>query len=581
MRHHDAVPSPLRPALPFALAFAFGACATEAQVADANTAAPSPRQDMKAEASQDPPSTPKLVVVLVVDQMRAEMLDRYGPHYQHGFRRLLDGGVRYTRARHAHAVTYTAPGHATLATGTHPSVHGIAGNSWVDTSGSRQYAAADPAVAPLGAAKSFPGAPTWLERETLGDWLQNAHPEAKVWSLALKDRAAIMMGGKHPDGTLWWNDEPPRYVSSRHYFEALPTWVDAFTNNWSIEERITIPWPKPERLLASRAEDAPDYEGPFAAFPHTLEHFWGKPGPMARYTPRGEEMNFALARELIENEGLGDDEQADILWLGASASDWIGHRFGPRSHEMEAHQLALDESLGEFLEFLDQRFPQGDYLLVLSSDHGANDIPESLAEAEEPGRRIDGKALVTKHFEAIVSRGECPRGAFEAELHTGVTLRPTDTPKATESSHQRCLEALATELSKQDWVVETAGPKELLSAPAPGDSPFLSAARRSYFPGRSAELFVHLPPHHMFAAGYKTGTRHGTSYTYDQDVPLVFFSPRLEPATRDEAVLTVDLAPTLAPILRVALPPDLSGKAIPSMAADFARAGWPSGPRQE
>lgn len=585
MRHDARVRPSSRPRLLLSCAFAWAACSSASGPASIDhkklPAATQVTQGLQDHPPAQAAKPPRLIVVLVVDQMRAEMLERYGPYYSAGMRRLLDDGVRYTRARHAHASTYTAPGHATLSTGMHPREHGIVANSWIDERGIRQYAASDLKVEPLGAKDGFRGAPSWLEREALGDWLHAAHPEAKVWALALKNRAAIMMGGKHPDGVLWWNDEPASYVSSHYYFETLPPWLAEFAAAWPLAKKIDTIWEKPETLHASRVEDAPSYEGPFAAFPHDIKHFWDKVGAMARYTPMGEAMNFALARELIEREGLGADAQPDILWLGASASDWIGHRFGPRSHEMETYQLAFDQLLGELLTFLDKRFPEGDYLLALTSDHGASEIPESLKDADPPGGRIEGEAAVRRRLAQIVRAKQCPRGAFEVDVHQGVSLRPVGNTKTDEATKAKCLDALARALEQEEWAQEILKPAQLAEPVSTQDSPYASAAKLSYYAGRSAELFVRLPRHHIFARGYHTGTSHGSAYSYDQDVPLVFFSPQLEAAQREALVSTVDLAPTLAPLLGAPLPPDLAGKAIPTMADDFARLGWPSGPGPE
>ena len=569
MRHHRRVPNPR--SLPWrgTLALALFACSPGIEAPVAEPAASS--------ASDPPASRPRLVIVLVVDQMRAEMLERYGPGYRAGMDRLRKEGVVFTRARHAHAVTYTAPGHATLATGRHPREHGIVMNSWVDDEGERHYAAADPDVEILGSDEGFHGAPTRVKSDTLGDWLQAAHPAAKVWSLALKDRAAVMMGGQHPDGVMWWNDAPARYVSSKYYFDALPDWLESFGESWWTQERLGAAWTAPTHIRASRPEDENAFEGEFSAFPHTLEHFGGSLGSMVRHTPKGEEMNFALARELIEREGLGRDEQPDLLWLGASASDWIGHRFGPRSHEMEAHHLELDRLIGDFLDFLDQRFPEGDYLLVLTSDHGMADVPESIRGHATSGERISGRPAVSRHLEALGASGACPQNTYDFDLRYGVTLTLRDGQLAPKAEVKRkCARALAEALRSEAWALEVLGPDELERPPSASDSPYAKAAKLSVYPGRAADVFVRLPEHHIFERGYKSGSSHGSAYTYDQSVPLIFFSPRLNAATRDEAVETVDLAPTLAPLLGAPLPPSLPGAAIPSMSEDFAKVGWPS-----
>lgn len=514
------------------------------------------------------------MIVIVVDQMRREMLARYGPHWHGGLRRLLDEGQVFERAQHAHATTYTAPGHASLATGTYPAKHGIAANDWWDAEGREVEAGDDPEARPLVEGGSAAG-PAHLRREGLGDWLHAAYPKAQVWSLAVKDRAAVMMGGREPDGVLWWEVAAARHGSSSRYFEALPPWLVDFDAALDLEAIATRAWQlDPEDPPRASHEDDFEAEGPHRVFPHSMaEHAERGVGHWLRYQPEGDLITLDLATRLLDVETLGRDDTPDLLWIGLSNADYIGHRNGPHSQEVEMYFRAIDEGLGRFFDELDAR-ELGPWI-VLTSDHGVADIPQYAAREGRDARRFDPDPDLADLSARLAGSDACPDPELALIEDRGIRLRA---PSLHDDARDRCLLAAAEALRALAWC-EAAyiAPQFEGRLPAPNDPAFAWFAR-GYVPGRSPEISVRLQEGHLFERGYTSGTAHGSIYDYDTDVPLIISVPGLGAARHADPVALVDLAPTLAVALGLRVPPDLDGVPIRALLDAIGDPGWSKTP---
>ena len=320
---------------------------------------------------------PRLVVIVSVDQMRPDTLTRFDAEYTGGLKRVLERGARF-RGFHDHAATETGPGHAVMTTGCHPGTAGIVANNWLDprTLEGVYCVAGD--------------APDNLLRDGLGDWMKRADPKAKVFSVAGKDRAAILMGGKGPDGVYWFDRKGEGFTARGGAPEWLTAfnrdgWIDAVPEHWTYEP---VPWLR-----------ADDYEGEAPRFgraaPHplragtlreTLERLYG--------TPWLDEWTLRLARATVERFDLGGDESCDLLCLSLSACDTAGHLYGPRSQEIRDLVLRLDRHLGAFFEFLDARGAA--WTAVLTADHGVLPIPEAL--------RVDARRLLQDVESAVAAK---------------------------------------------------------------------------------------------------------------------------------------------------------------------------------
>ena len=349
---------------------------------------------------------PKLAVVIVVDQMRADHLSRFAGLCKGGFKRLLDQGAVFTNAHHGHYITETGPGHASIATGSHPSRHGIVANSWFDRVQKKRGAfgyGEDSSYPLLGYPNKEPSqgrSPVKVLIPALGDWLKMQSPKSKVFSISKKPGSAVMMAGKKPDAAYWYNSDDGNIITSKYYLKSYPAWVKNFNESRVVDQFFEHGWQKlmPEETYFLAREDSFSAEnyGKNTTFPH---NFKGTEPDKQYYqavqnTPFADEFILEFAKTLIKNENLGTDESADLLFVGCSSADAIGHTFGPLSQESLDHFLRLDIYLEEFLDFLDQQIGSENHIVALSSDHGVLPLVEDLARRGFDAKRISFENLL-------------------------------------------------------------------------------------------------------------------------------------------------------------------------------------------
>ena len=494
---------------------------------------------------------PTLIVALVVDQLRGDLLGRYDDLFEGGLRRVLDSAHQFTNANHRHAVTATAPGHASLSTGVFPSRSGVVSNSWFeqaeDGTWRSVYAVEDSASAIVGFPDYFGRSPRNLMREGLADWVRAADERAQVVSLSRKDRAAVTMAGQARGHVYWMLPEVPTFTTSAYYRDSLPPWVERFNQDVLVPMLADTVWESrvPSHALGRSRGDTASYEGDgtHTWFPHryaqeSREGTLSQPD-WAAGTPWPDAATLALAREAVRELDLGGDEAVDYLGLALSQTDLVGHGFGPLSREQLDNLLHLDRELGSFLEFLDEEVGPGRWVLGLSADHGVLTMPEYLAETGEDGARLSAEDI-----EAIRSLiTEATARAAEPDLDRWVADRARDLPFA-----------------------EAAYAYRDLAEAVPADS-FAVLYQNSYYDGRVTGplgrfgVEVRSRANLLFTTG-STGTSHGSPYWYDRWVPLAFVGPGVEAATEARAALTVDFAPTLARLAGIPVPRDLDGQAL-------------------
>lgn len=519
---------------------------------------------------------PRLVVVLVVDQMRADSLTRFADLYQGGLARLRRDGAVFTEGHVQHALTYTAPGHASVATGTHPRQHGIVENEWYDRGTRREvYAAADPQARTVVAGARPPApegrSPAQLLRPGLGDWLKGQVPRARVFSVALKDRAALLLGGQRPDRAYWYDSSAAGFVSSSWYGDALPAWVAEFNRGDALYRRFAEGW---QRLAAPAAyarsgDDRVDaeHDGARTELPHPFDDG----GPQARevflkelaWTPFGDELALSFARRLVREEQLGKDEHPDLLLVSCSSADYVGHRYGPTSHETQDYYLRLDGWLGEFLADLDAEVGPGNYVLAMTSDHGVMPLPELLVkDGQKAARRVAHEEYRTR-VRALVRAAAAAAGLPETVLlhvgEDGVWL-DTAAAEAQKVPAAKLRAAVAEQLRTLDFVAETFT-ADALASEGSADTPYLARYRRSFVPERSPDVLMRFKEWALVGAQPR-GTSHGSPYRYDTHVPVLFFGGPVAAKTLDRPVGTVDVAPTLAELLGLATPAGLDGRSL-------------------
>lgn len=513
------------------------------------------------EPAPEAPKRPKLVVVVVVDQMRFDYFDRFGAQWQHGFARLRDEGRTFKSAYHEHALTETAPGHATISTGTHPSQHGIVANNWIDpTSGKKVEAVEDPAVKILGNEREPGVSAATLLREGVGDWLQAAEPESIVIAMAVKDRAAILLGGKRPDAALWYDDEFGGFTTSTYYADARPAWVDAYNQKDRAQALYGEGWSlsRPDAEYGdSRRITEPELVATFSdyaltkQFPHVID----KPDKAARNvvrdTPFADQMTLELAREAIAHEHMGADAVPDLLMIGLSGGDYCGHRYGPESVETHDYYLRIDAALGDFMAELDATLGKDEYVLILTADHGVVPLPEH--SGIEGAGRFDAKREVPPLLERAVEELALAKAPSFAVSH-GIEL--TFDAAVAEAERVRLRAKLAELLREQPLLTDAWTRDELLASEDRNE--YAQAWRRSFHPERSSDLLLQLAPGVVI---YAEGTGHGTPYEYDQHVPLTIRG-RGWSGVEEQRVGIVDIAPTIAAIVGVPIAEGVDGKVL-------------------
>lgn len=523
---------------------------------------------------------PRLVVLIAVDQMIPEQLERLAPWFDGGLARLVREGRQFRAAQLPYSKTLTGPGHISLASGTYPSTHGVPGNGFFDRAcNASVYCVEDEEVRPVvagdpagsGSARS----PRNVRVPALGDFLRAADERSQVVSIAGKDRAAVGLGGQHPQHALWWDRGQGGFMTSSWYAEVLPGWVAAWNAGW-LEQVGGFEWrPVAGRSLAGSGTAADEREGESGflmqgrGFPYTLPPAPDEPDAkaLARFasvafaTPLIDRFTLELAAEAVEALDLGADEAPDLLAVGLSACDLVGHSFGPYSAEVTDVVLRLDVGLGRLFALLDERVGPERWIACLSSDHGVLDLPEGLVERGVGAVRVpDGyrvlDATVTRRLEAVHG------AAFGAHGTSGGIALDVDAIQAAGlelADVRRLVRDAALEV---DWVARAYTWDELAEeGAAASDDAWKVLEARSFVPDRCPDVLVQSKPWYLLES--TSGTSHGSPYPYDRRVPLVFWGAGFGAGWSLEPVSSVDAVPTLLARLGIDPGVKLDGKALP------------------
>ncbi len=494
---------------------------------------------------------PRLVVVVVVDQLPQPLLAEYDSLFTGGFRRILDRGFRFTQASHAYAQTHTAAGHATVATGVVPARHGVVANGWREKE-ERDWvgvnAVGDSTVRIVGVPWAEGRSPANLLREGFADWLTAADARSRVVTVGAKDRSAIGLAARVRGHVYWINTFEGSWVTSTYYRDKNPEWLDRFNEDVMPTFFTDSVWTSavpPEWAPLSR-RDTVSYEGDGVNtfFPHRYlaeadldeegaHRFW------VGGTPAFDAATLAMAAFAAEELELGQDDVPDYLGVSLSQTDIVGHGYGPHSREQLDNLLRLDGELGGFLDGLDELVGEGQWALAFTSDHGALPMPEHLAEEGVSARRT-----TTAELQEMI-----------------VAARTAERAGPPEGAPERVAEAL----EPFPLAVQVFTGRDLTEG-EPADS-FWTLYARAYYPGRALGYFGDMGvlvrfPERVIPTTRTTGTDHRSGYWYDRHVPLVFLGPGIEPGVSDAPVRAVDIAPTLASLLDLGVPDDLDGRVI-------------------
>lgn len=512
---------------------------------------------------------PKLVVVMVVDQMRADYISRYWGYFRPGgFKKLATEGYSLQNANYNFFPTYTAAGHSCISTGSVPAINGIVGNDWFDRFKLRSfYCTTDTSVKSIGThSPAGKMSPVNLLTTTLGDELRLAsNYRSKVIGIALKDRAAILTAGHNASGVYWFDESNGRFISSSYYTNRLPAWLDNFNNKKLVDRYLSESWNTSRPIGDYKNTSTPDnnlYEGTFTGekapvFPHDVPslkaHYnYG----LIRTLPNGNKLTFDLAKAAIESESLGRNEGSDLLNVSFSSPDYIGHQFGPRSIEVADMYIKFDLELENFISYLDKHVGKGKYLICLTADHGASDNPIYLKDHDLPGGHVAPGLKDTLNAYLKARYNIAPVIAFQnLQFYFNKSMI-----KERKLSESEIMEAARMYFEKKEFVKAVYTKEEILQSGQ--DKHVLSYLKNGYYQRRCGDLTLVLNSGWIESNGRLTGTTHGSTYVYDTHVPLIFFGWNIKAGTDDTPVFITDIAPTLASFLNISPPSGNVGQVI-------------------
>ncbi len=517
-------------------------------------------QSYQLQASQEVRPRPKLILVLAIDQMRFDYLTRFDDLYEGGLRTLIDDGAVFTNARYRHAATETGPGHSVILSGRHPSSSGIVGNVWYDLLLGRSVnVIADPFQRPLGGEGSQ-ASPVNLVGFTVGDTLKQSSPESKIVGVSLKDRSAILMAGRLGDAAYWYETFGGNFITSTYYMDEAPPWLDAWNGRHVADGYAGRQWTR-------SIDDASIYEryaGPDAVegewdrtdivFPHQIR---GNPPERGFYddlrrTPFADEMTLEVALEAITAHELGTDEITDILAIGFSGTDIVGHTYGAQSQEVMDQMLRLDRVLKELFDEIDESVGLGETLVVLTADHGSLPLVETLQTSGIDARRVDPNVLRN-----AVERGLQDRFTDSSNFVASAGSRSIYLDVAAierQGARRSDVEQVIIEALTSTGIVGAVYTQDQLISDQPSEDPYIGLYRNSFFSSRSPHLTVRINPYIYLSSEFAGGTGHGTPYDYDRHIPIVLMGPGIQAGTFPLDSGPEDIAPTLAEILGLDYP---------------------------
>jgi predicted AlkP superfamily pyrophosphatase or phosphodiesterase len=510
---------------------------------------------------------PKLVVGLVIDQMRWDYMYRFNALYgEGGFKRLLKEGFSAENTFVPYVPTYTAVGHTCIYTGSIPAISGIVGNNWFDkTTGKNVYCTDDSTVLTVGNTGSRAGkmSPANLWVTTIGDELRLSNNfKSKVIGIALKDRGAILPAGHSANAAYWY--DAGKWITSTHYMNVLPTWAEQFNAKDLAGKYMSQEWNTvlPMNSYDLSTEDYRPYENPIrgettVTFPHKLSLI---PDSIKyesfRTTPFANTFTFDFAKAAIENENLGGNTVTDFLAVSISSTDYVGHAFGPNSVEIEDTYLRLDKDIADFLQYLDTKLGKGNYTLFLSADHAVAHIPAFLAEHKIPGGNFED-ADIRKELNQVIEKDFGVRNAVQSLQNYQVYLNINELERQGKDVAV-VKKAVIKTLQAKPFIIAAFETDKLALTPLP--EPQKTMMANGFNPKRSGDIQFTLKPGY-FDGGTK-GTTHGLWNPYDAHIPCVFFGWGVKRGKTNRETYMTDIAPTITAMLQIQMPSGSVGKVI-------------------
>lgn len=514
-------------------------------------------------------TAPKLVVGIVVDQMRYDYLTRFWNHYgEGGFKRLVNDGFNCKNNHYNYAPTSTGPGHTSVYTGTTPAMHGVIGNGWYDKElGQNVYCAGDSNYTSIGTDGSAGKmSPHRMLVTTVTDQLRlHTQMRGKVIAVALKDRGAVLPGGHTANAAYWFvGGKEGNWITSSYYMDKLPKWVDDF-NSSDAAENYKKPWTtlKDINTYLESGTDNNKYEGKYknqetATFPHDLPKLWDSNGSFdaIKSTPYGNSLTTDFALAALDGESLGQDAITDFLAVSFSSTDYVGHKFGVGSKEIQDTYLRLDRDLVRLFEALDEKVGSGEYTVFLTADHAAIEVPAYMKDKKIPAGYISFKEISKEMNEWAKFRfgsGDLIKNMSNNQIFldhkvlNNLELNPKDVQEAFAQELLRFKEIGKTYTAYQMWQNEyTKGIPYIL--------------QNGYNQKRSGDILFTLK--NNFISYSKTGSTHGSAEIYDTHVPLLFYGKGVQKGSTTNRTEIPDAAVTISSLLGIAFPSGATGKPV-------------------
>ena len=541
---------------------------------------------------------PRLVLLIVVDQFRYDYLTRFGDLFgSRGIGRLMREGASWSEANFDHVPTFTAPGHAVLMTGAWPSQTGIVANEWYERDTGRKVKSITDDSTQMLAGK--PGqlgySPRRLLCSTVGDELRMAdNDRSKVIGISAKDRSAILPAGRRANAAYWFGTDNGNMVSSTYYFNQMPAWVTRFNDRQMADGWFGVHWnrllPEAEYLKRAGQDEVPwenldKSSNDTNAFPHVITGGAANPSKAfykaLDYTPFSNDLLVAFAEEAITNEKLGEGNETDFLSVSFSANDYVGHRFGPYSHEAMDMTLRVDRQIGTLLDFVDARVGLRKAVVVFTADHGASPVPEQAALMNLPGRRYQKAELLqivedglkarygkkdrpaTDYVQTFTNKEETEQGLINSNFYLNRAALKRDGVDLDEC------ERVVGELSmRMPGVARYFTRTQLQSNSIPSSDAIARRVQHGFYPQRSGDVIVVFEPYNILfdlpddPTDPRSTATHGSPYSYDTHVPLIIMGPDFARGSYLQAATPADIAQTLASLLKVQTPSCSVGRVL-------------------
>lgn len=516
------------------------------------------------------PKSPKLVLGIVVDQMRWDYLERFAPLFKAngGFKRMMSQGFSNDNCQIGYTPSVTACGHTGIYTGTVPAIHGITGNAWYDAQLKRTvYCSEDRTVEGVGAAGASDGkmSPKNMLTTSIADELRMAtNFKSKVVGIAIKDRGAILPAGHSANGAYWFDAKSGNFITSTYYYNELPDWVKKFNDRQVPDSLLKLGWNKSlsdQAYLQYATEDEKAYEAkPFGAnqtkLPYQLTRTANEGFGKISTTPWGNTLTAEMAKAAVIAEALGKDEITDMLAVSFSSPDYIGHSFGPNSWEVVDNYIKLDEELGKLFDFLDATVGKGAYTAFLSADHAVAHVPGFMKEHKLPGGLLDDKAAMTEMNAAIKAKFGIDKAVvslFNYQVHYN-----RDLLDSLNANTKAINQFMVQYLMKKDYILNAFPTSEILTSPMP--QYLREKLANGYLYNRGGDIQMILKSGYI--DGGPTGTTHGLWYAYDAHIPLLWYGFGIKQGRSSKRVFMHDIASTVAALLKIQEPSGNIGQPI-------------------